>query len=377
MPACDGRKKAEDIFIKNTLRGRRYDSVTYRPGQALIIPDVHPESGVTLDMVNLWVPGSLKPIVATDADVAPFLDHVRKHFPPPAEHNALLDWMAFIVQQSGVKVNYSIAVIGEVEGTGKDAMFEPFRRILGEHNAVTVDAEDLRSQFNAKYLQKQLAIFNEVHGMTPAEVNRIKKYAAAPPHYLWVNQKNLPEYRIPNILNCVMLSNHLDALALGKHDRRYLVLHSRVDTPMTKADRDALWGWFDADGCAKIYGWLKARNLSAFDQFERPPMTALKAEMIRSALPPPLRWCLGLLEEGGPFESRTIITVGEILVEFERSRTAPKGVNHKWASEALKEAGFMTNDKLQVRVRDGAKRLWIKTQSALGAVEGRPAEGAL
>jgi hypothetical protein len=81
--------------------------------------------------------------------------------------------------------------------------------------------------------------------------------------------------------------------------------------------------------------------------------------VIRSALPPPLRWCLSLFEEGGPFEGRTIITVGEILVEFERSRTAPKDVNHKWASEALREAGFQTGDHLQVRLKDGVKRLWI------------------
>jgi hypothetical protein len=341
-----GRKTAENVFIKNPLRGRRYDNVTYRPGKELIIPDEHPESGVVVDMVNLWTPGPLKPIAATDDDVKPFLDHVRKHFPQPAEHNALLDYMAFIVQKPGVKVNYSVVVIGEVEGTGKDTMFEPLRRILGEHNAVTVDAEDLRKEFNAKYLQKQVAIFNEVHGMTPAEVNRIKKYAAAPPHHLWVNQKNLPEYPIPNILNCVMLSNHLNALALGKHDRRYLVLHSRVDAPMTKADRVALWAWFKDAGCSKVYGWLLARDISAFDPFERPAMTALKAEMIRSARPAALRWCLSLFEEGGPFDGRTIITVGEVLGEFARSRTAPKDVNHKWASEALREAKFQTSDLL-------------------------------
>jgi hypothetical protein len=309
-----------------------------------------------MDMVNLWVPSSLKPVAATDADVAPF---VRKHFPPPAEHNGLLDWMAFNVQQPGVKINYAVGVIGEVEGTGKDTMFEPLRRILGEHNAVTVNASALRQPFNAHYIRKQLVIFNEVHGMTQAELNMIKDLGAAPPHHLDVNEKNVPRYFIPNIINRVLLSNHLDALAIGKHDRRYLILYSRVFAPMTKADRVALWGWFDAGGCEKVYGWLMARDISQFDPREPAAMTDLKEQMIRNALPETVRWCLNLFEEGGAFEGRTIIAVGEVLGEFERSRTAPKGVSHQQVAAALREAGFQTGDRLRVRFKDGVKRLWI------------------
>jgi hypothetical protein len=354
-----GRKTAEVVFLNNKARGRRYECVTYRPGKGLIISEVHPETGALMEMVNLWTPSSLKPEAATDADVAPFLDHVRWHFPSPQEHNKVLDWMAFVAQRPGEKVNYILAVIGVVEGTGKDAMFEPIRRIVGEHNAATVNANALRNDFNAHYIKKQLAIFNEVQGLTPAEMNQIKELGAAPPHTLWVNEKNVPQYPIPNIVSCVMFSNHLDALSPGKHDRRYLVLHSQVEKRPPKSYFKALWDWFDAGGCAKVYGWLMTRDISQFDPREPAAMTDLKLEMIRNALPGPVRWCLNLFEEGGIFKGRTIITVGEILDEFERSRTAPKGVNHQHASEALREAGFQTSDQLQVRFKDGVKRLWI------------------
>jgi hypothetical protein len=353
------RRTAEVVFLNNKARGRRYECVTYRPGKGLIIPEVHSETGVLMEMVNLWTPSSLKPDAATDADVTPFLDHIRMHFPSPAEHNALLDWMAFIVQQPGVKVNYIVAVIGVVQGTGKDAMFEPIRRIVGEHNAATVNANDLRQSFNAHYIKKQLAIFNEVQGLTPAEMNQIKELGAAPPHTLWVNEKNVPRHSIPNIISCLMFSNHLDALSPDKHDRRYLVLHSQVEKRPPKSYFKGLWDWFDAGGCAKVYGWLTTRDISQFDPREPAAMTDLKLEMIRNALPAPVRWCLALFEEGGVFEGRTIITVGEILDEFERSRTAPKDVNRQHVSEALREAGFRTSDQLQVRFKDGTKRLWI------------------
>jgi hypothetical protein len=272
------RKTAEVAFLNDTVRGRRYDYVTYRPGKGLILSDVHPETGVLMEMVNLWTPSSLKPQAATDADVVPFLDHLRKHFPSPQEHNKLLDWMAFIVQQPGVKVNYSVAVIGVVQGTGKDTLFEPIRRMVGEHNTATVNANDLRQPFNAHYVRKQLAIFNEVQGLTPAEMNQIKELGAAPPHTLWVNEKNVPRYSIPNIVNCVMFSNHLDALSPGKHDRRFLILHSQVEKRPPKSYFKELWDWFDAGGCARVYSWLMARDISQFDPREPAAMTALKAK---------------------------------------------------------------------------------------------------
>jgi hypothetical protein len=128
-----------------------------------------------------------------------------------------------------------------------------------------------------------------------------------------------------------------------------------------------LWDWFNNGGCAKVYGWLLARDISEFDPREPAAMTGLKAEMIRNALPLAVRWCLNQFEEGGPFEGRTVITIGDILSEFERSRTAPRDMNSKWAASALGEAGFTTNDKLRVRIEKEIKRLWINDPSGLMA----------
>jgi hypothetical protein len=355
------RLMAEAAFLNDPKRGRRYDSVTYRPGKGLIVRETDRETGVSTEMVNLWKPSTLEPKAATDADVAPFLKHVAMHL-PKEESDKLLDWMAFVVQRPGEKVNYIVAVVGEAEGTGKDAMFEPLRRIVGEHNAATVNGTALRREFNAKYLQKQIVIFNEVQGLTPAEMNQIKELGAAPPHTLWVNEKNSPEYPIPNIINCVMLSNHLDALALGKHDRRYLILHSRVENVPSEEYFKTLWGWFEGDGCAKVYGWLKARDISAFNPNKPAAMTTLKAQMIRNAEPAPVRWCRNLFREGGAFDGRTIVAMGEIT----QRRTAPRDVTHMTARAALVSEGFVTNDRLQVRVgKEGVKRLWIRDPGGL------------
>jgi hypothetical protein len=89
--------------------------------------------------------------------------------------------------------------------------------------------------------------------------------------------------------------------------------------------------------------------------------------MIDAAQPAPVRWCREQFREDGQFEGRSIMTVGEVLGAAERSRTAPRDVNHKWAAAALEAEGFIKGEKLRVRLGKEVLRLWIRDRSSLVA----------
>jgi hypothetical protein len=76
-----GIKSVDNIFL-NHPRARIVDAVTYRPGKGPIYPEE--VNGTLRDAFNTWRGPSLKPAHgATDAEVAPGLEHIDKLFGPP------------------------------------------------------------------------------------------------------------------------------------------------------------------------------------------------------------------------------------------------------------------------------------------------------
>jgi hypothetical protein len=127
-----GTKSAAAIF-DNTPGSQVVDMLTYRPGQDGLIYDTNAKG---MRAVNMWQPSSLVPAQnVIDADVQIWRDHVELIFGPldgPAARH-FLDCAAFRLQHRGVKINHALLVWGPIHGTGKDSVFVPIFRAIGEH----------------------------------------------------------------------------------------------------------------------------------------------------------------------------------------------------------------------------------------------------
>jgi hypothetical protein len=268
-----GEKSAVAIF-QNHPAARKVRCATYRPGKPVITDELI--AGAWQPAVNLWRPSILKPAEnVTDADVAPWLHLAVLLFGdrggPAAKH--ILDYMAFLVQHQGKKVNHPPVILGE-EGIGKDTVFEPLRRALGAHNCATIGPELLTTPFNSGWIDKQCLVINEAHTFHRREtMNVLKPIIAVPPDTLSVNRKNVPHYTIPNIINVVLFTNHDDALAPTKGGRRYWIHRCLIEKKPDMSYFTALWDWINSGGDAKVFGWLMQRYISAFDSKEPAPMT--------------------------------------------------------------------------------------------------------
>jgi hypothetical protein len=214
-------------------------------------------------------------------------------------------------------------------------------------------------------LPKQLLILNEAHSFrTREKMNKLKPYLAAPPDWLIVNKKNVPQYEVPNIVNLILFSNHEDAIAPTQDDRRYFVCRCRITEKPPKEHFDEFYAWLNSGGDAKFFGWLLARDISRFDHRAPPPMTAAKQAMIDLAKPRDVRWCLEQLRDDGRFEDRQIVAAWELVQLAERSRnSASRDVTDKSALKALKEEGFIRLG--QVGGRKNRQRLWARDPAGL------------
>lgn len=246
---------------------RKFESLTYLPKGAEM-PD-----GERGDRYNIWRPSSIKP---TPGDVSWFLEHMDYLVPDERERDAVLDYLAHLVQRPEVKIHFALVIRGE-QGTGKSAIGELMLRIIGASNVTKPSNDELLEKWTGWQEGAQLAIVEELMTLGRLEVtNRLKPLITEPT--LRIQEKYQTTYTIDNRLNMLCFTNHRDALKLEEGDRRWFIVFSpaKVREP---AYYKGLFAHIERDGPANVAHWLLSRDLSNFDAKGHAPATAAKEEM--------------------------------------------------------------------------------------------------
>ena len=362
------QENAAAVYLENTAMRRVVRMKTYRPGQPLLTREGR------FSAVNVWYPGPIhsddpsygwRPMIESgrlphgNDDVAPFLKLAEHLFPNEKERNLLLNWMAFQIQHPGVKCGWH-PVIGGEQGIGKDSLFIPLIYGLGEINVTQISPADLAGQWTFWAAEKQLVFVQEMNNFHRKEVmDKIKPYLTAPPDRVTINIKGLPQYEQPNIVNMVLFTNHPDAVALERSDRRFFILWS-VASALPESWFKGYYNWImHDDGAAAVCAWLAERDLAGFDGTGRAPATAAKEMMRQEALPPIEAELTEAITDGEDiFENRDLVTVREVASWLRHTRGfQAKEVNPNRVARALRQVrGAVSLGR--IRVEGKRFRVW-------------------
>jgi hypothetical protein len=285
------------------------------PGQGAIVEGVN-EQGERGLVGNFWKRGGVQP---SNADAGVFLEFAEAVIEDAADRERVFNRLAWMLQNPGKKVNGALVLVGP-QGAGKDTFLVPFWAAVGEHNVSIVQGNVIGGEFT-EYLKRQYVFITE---MPPAHkrdrYEEIKSWLATPPDRLVINEKMQPRYSIPNIVNVVITTNHISAVALADDDRRFDIIQTRhaIDGGDDRRDEhaayfDRVYAWFKAGGCEAVAGWLLRRDVSAFNPAAAPPHTRAKAQMTREGAHPATGWVMDVLAPRGPFGQRNLATIIEIM----------------------------------------------------------------
>lgn len=365
---ADNKKCAWAVFMRNGFQRRTVRSLTYRPGGEAFI---HEAEGLCF---NIWRAGEPLqgdgPVEA--ADIQPWLSHLAYLVPVAEERSVLLDWMAWVAQNPAEKPNWGV-LLGGAHGIGKSTLIEPLRAALGRHNVREIGPTDLASGYTDWLAETKLLVVEEMHSFERKEtMQRLKGFLAAPPYTLRVNPKYGKQFEVPNLLAGIFFTNHADALALEKGDRRFYVLWSDAEPRADDYYRGFL-EWSRAAGGAQLVArWLLARDVSAFDAKGRAPTTAAKESMRKETRTPLIEWVEDSIEDGrAPFD-RDLVLVDDVV------RSAPEYVRYKGqapspnkVAKALSGAGGRrVSEKIRIPGVDGARNIWAVRRVEIYAGEG-------
>lgn len=184
-----------------------------------------------IEYLNLYNPFSVPTVDGVkEQDVQKVKDTILNHlnilFGKDEESILIfLDWMAFNVQNPGVKVNWCPLIIGVSQGTGKSYFAAFMQSIMGHKNVGVIDnTQSIKSGFTNWAQGKCLNVIEELYvaGQNRYEIlNTIKPLITNA--YISINPKGQNPYEVQNITNYMAMTNHIDALPLDKTDRRFWV----------------------------------------------------------------------------------------------------------------------------------------------------------
>lgn len=186
-------------------------------------------------VLNTYRPSGVKPCVSLGGDaeaqeaVDMFLAHIDWMIEEPRQRQIVLDWMAHVYQNPGVRVNWVLLIWG-IEGVGKTFLFDVLQELLGRQNTKNVSPNSIQSAFN------DWAVGGVVGCVEEIRISGHNKWAvmdtmkpAITNDFLAINPKGRTSYSAPNSCSYMMLTNFKDAVPVTDTDRRFGVVFTRFD----------------------------------------------------------------------------------------------------------------------------------------------------
>lgn len=155
-----------------------------------------------------------------------FMVHVANTIGSEREQRILIDFMAYVYQNPGKRVQWALLLKG-IEGNGKSYFFKVMQAALGKWASV-VSTTAIDSSFTGWAEGSILVCIEEIR------ISGVNKYAILDKmkplitnSTIAVVHKKENEKPVPNFTSYMMFTNHADAIPVGDNDRRYCVIFTR------------------------------------------------------------------------------------------------------------------------------------------------------
>lgn len=301
-----------------------------------------------------------------------FMRHVRLMLDREDEQRLLIDFMAWVVQKPGQKINWALLVQG-AQGVGKSYFGVVMQNVLG-HMARNVEPMSLAGRFTSWAHGALLAIIEEIRiaGENRYElIDRLKPFISNTT--IQIEEKGRDQRTVPNFTSYMMFTNHKDALPLSEGDRRYAPLFSRIQSEQqlfaelggAVAAGEYFTKLFDeSERRVDALSWF-LRNWEISPQFNakgRAPMTSARQEMMNLAVSPDKAMIVDAIEKHNcPVINSDIVDVTWLgrLCEMD-DEALPKT---RTVSAVLLELGYRQLEGRRVKVAktNSLHYVWFKS----------------
>lgn len=353
-------------YVLNVAKIPRVDNYRYDPAR----PE---ESFITEGkqrFINTYLPTYPEP-TPEDAEEcgALFLKHIRNLIAEPEYQTLLVDWMAYQVQNPGVKIRWAVLLQG-AQGCGKTFIAEAMKAVLGHGHVNMLDASlIMRDMFNGWAQGVQLVAVEEIRvvGHNRHEVmNKLKPCISN--DTISIRDLHSPVTQTPNNTNYLMFTNHHDSLAVAEGDRRYFVLNAALQNKaqVLALGEDYFKQIFTmiAEKPGGLRAWFEEWKISKkFNPNGHAPVTRYLGELMKAAATPLTSAVNDAVADGDhPLIQWDLLSSKALKTILENLTGLPRFTDQQLAS-VLRELDFIQLGRF--RVDNERHYLWARRDSPL------------
>lgn len=309
------------------------------------------------------LPGELSPVENEAIQI--FLDHLVHIIANERDRTIFLDFMTYIVQHPGQRINWAILLQG-AEGDGKSFFISVLKAVLGDKNVNMIPGKALEEKYNP-WAENALVCFIEdvrLHGNNRFDaINTLKPMITNPT--VSIRRMNTNPYEVVNTMNYITTSNLKDAMPVGDEDSRIFPIFTRFqrasDLEKFKQNNpsyyDRLYAIIQFAGALRQFFLL--RKLSAdFNPKARAPKSSYRSEMVLLNQSEEVTALADTLEEAAQDDySEFLLDSSKVADHFMGTDAlAPRG---KALSRLLSQYGFTLLGRFKV---NGEKRQYWTMQ---------------
>lgn len=263
------------LWEKNPKRQIAH-AVTFKAGGKRVTRD--PKGREAL---NTWSPVDRS---APPGDASLFLEHVGYLFGSDAPR--FLDWLAHIEQRPGELPHHGWVHISDTHGTGRNWLAGVVARLWPGYAAINFDLSGmLRTGFNDRLSSKLIAVVDEIRegGNDAKWDNAETMKRVITEEYRTINPKFGRIREEFNACRWLIFSNHISALTLDEHDRRFNVVHNEAP-PHTPDYYARLYSALKEPAfIAGVAHLLRTRDLSSFNPGAHAVMNDAKEAVVAAS----------------------------------------------------------------------------------------------
>ena len=268
-------------------------SAKYPPGLMKITkPGVVPliNKGTVL---NIYIPNYLEP----KAGDVQFIIDFYIWLVGEKNWKTVEQWIAYNIQQPGIKIKWALVLVSAIEGTGKGMLARMISRILGAENVIeNANYKHLINTHSTLLVGTQVLVLNEVSlGDFKSKnegTNALKNFVADDVYTC--NFKGKTMVILANLTNIILFSNDITVLGVKNGSRRYFFLNiNKLEEDIIKKTDEGFfkkaWDFIDSDAgaAALIHHFanvVKIEDPSIFQK--RAPITKDLEELIEQSKHP-------------------------------------------------------------------------------------------
>lgn len=299
-----------DSWIKWPAR-RQLDRITYLPG----------EPATAGDDLNVWPGWGCE---ASPGSVDLWQD-LLGYLIDDEEARAWLEaWCLYPLANPGAKQLSAVLLWSYRQGVGKTLLGETLGAVYGDNWAL-INQSQLEGSFNEWLPRRQFIMVDDMSSYQSRSNADIFKSLVTQTKVL-INEKFVPQYTLPAVVNYYCTSNQPNAIYLEPDDRRWFVYE------IQREPRPAQWykdfhAWLGSGGAAALLHHAREFDFSNFDPYARPPTTPAKQAMMKVGRNESEEWIAQLVDNpdsiltaGGQATSTDAWTAADLLEIFNLTR---------------------------------------------------------